>query len=186
MVCLKRFLITFLLFHILCLTQDPLVLLIKYWSWSHHLSSFLPSTSIVSYAFLKYACLIPRPSLELSTSYLISSSPSWGCTLWDWRTYVQSGANPLPSWAFLLFYSSFSYWAFLGHHVFFVLLGQASLPFRAQAFPSLSHGIGFLHVHRPGSLSHFGPQQSSLAMNTSFDSYLETSFQGESSHCRGC
>ena len=86
-VCLKRFLITFLLFHILCLAHGPLAFLIKYWSWSLHLSlslSFgsqlldLDKTSFVPYAFLEFICLVPRLSLELFTPHSAPSSPSWG------------------------------------------------------------------------------------------------------------
>lgn len=88
-VFLKRFLITFILFHILCLAQGPLAFLIKHWSWSHHLSLSLlfgsqlldlDKTFFVPCAFLGFACHMPRLSLELSTSHSTPSSPSWGST----------------------------------------------------------------------------------------------------------
>ena len=164
MACLKRFLVTFFLFHIL-LPQIP-------WSSSsginpkalirpcRYLLDPRDLTSFISCASPKYTCFVPRPSHELPISHfqhlpaLLGDPPSrvggpmYGLSL-----------DPLLSWAPLLFHSPFTYQAFLVHHILLVPLGRASSPFKAQALSSLSHGLSFLYVHEPDSLSHFRPQQ---------------------------
>ena len=115
MVCLKRLLNTFLLFHSLCLTRGPLVLFIKYRSKSHHLSILLSCrsqeldldrTSFISYAFRnKHALILDH---HLSCPHHIQHPPAFlkGSTLWDWRTHIRSEprSSPFPRFLALLFF----------------------------------------------------------------------------------